>query len=723
MPSGNLIATAEWTGRKGLVSNQMAHDPDVSAFVVYTDIINDQQGRRRKRPGIGSPVAAAQALAEITQMHEFVHTNPSTGVITYYKFRTYGAVIQKFDAGSSTWNTSPLGAISFTGTSWQFINSRNRCYAINGADGLFYFDGTTSADGREWYAVGVAAPTTNVGYSLTAVDNPYSTGSVTVTKGQKLVTGSGATTWVTTGAWSGKFIDIAGVRYTIDTVTVASPGQLNLKEEYRGETASGVLYTIYYGLMDWSEPPQYAFGYKNSVTEHVSNISPILQFTEKDRVGRTPRLTGIPYSPTDFNNGYDKIQIYRAAKNGSVLVAIDPAAGGLINNSSGAGTTTFTETANTYRDVNLTKFPAPLVSNRKPLNGTDAAPAAFTSIAEWNGRLWAYAAREGLLYYSASMAEIEFGRSDECWPAKNTLPVMDGRGLLRVGRDGDDTLLVQTGGKDRVVVGYNILNFAIRELGTEDSGGGLRDATIADRGSFLALYRDKRLMDFATTGSTPDLGRDIQDKLSAMPAAYADKSRVLRFSFQQWNLLFVSIPSTSGSTACDRTFVFDFDNNCWYDWSLGFTALMIGHDPTTHALELWAATNRYVYKLLQPSVWQDHGANFTPAMKSAHIRFFGYGKRGLFKWAKTIVGDPTQTWQLRVYVDEDATGELFAFEVPNFRWQSAAGKELIVPAVTSSLQRGEAFQFEWIWPTVAGDAWIEKMIAEPNLDQDVEAVA
>lgn len=718
MPSGNLIATAEWTGRKGLVSNQMAHDPDPSTFVVYTDIINDQQGRRRKRPGIGTPVAMAQAAAEITHMHEFVKTD-SSGNVTYYKFRTYGAVIQRWDGAA--WNTSPLGAISFTGTNWQFCSSRNRCFAINGVDGLFFFDGTTGPDGREWFTVGIATPTTNIGYSLSAADAPYSTGSVSVTKGTKAVTGSGATTWVTSGAWSGKFIDIAGVRYTIATVTVASPGQLTLVEDYRGTTASGVLYTIYIGLMDWSEPPQYAFGYKNSTSGHVSNVSPPLQITEKDRVGRTPRLTGIPYSPTDFNNGYDKIQIYRTAKNGTVLVAIDPASGGLINNSSGAGTTTFTETANTYRDVNLTKFAAPLVSNRKPLNGTDTAPAAFSSIAEWNGRLFAIAPREGFVYYSASEYEIEFGRAEECWPAKNTLPMTDARGLLRVGRDGDDTLLVQTGGKDRVIVGYNILNFASRELGTKDEGGGLRDAAVSSEGgAFIALYRDKRLVDYAA--EMPDLGRDIQDKLSLMPSTYAEKARMVRFSWQQWNLLVLSIPSTGASTANDRTYVFDYDNRSWYEWSVGFTAFMVGHDPTTGALELWASTNRFVFKLLQPNMWQDNGANYTPSMKSAQVRFFGYGKRGLLKWVKTIVNDPAQVWGCRVYVNEDATGELFLLQVPNFKWQSAAGRELIVPAITSSLQRGETFQFEWLWPTISGDLYIEKMIAEPNLDQDVEAV-
>lgn len=720
MPSGNLIATAEWTGRKGLVSNQMAHDPDPQAFVVYTDIINDQQGRRRKRPGIGSPVQNVQAPGEITRLHEFTHTNTTTGATTYYKFRTYGTVIQRWNTGASTWDTCPTGAIVFTGTSWQFCNARNRCFAINGIDGLFYFDGTTGPDGREWYSVGVATPTTNVGYSLSAVDAPYSTGSVSVTKGQKLVVGSGATTWVTTGGWSGKFIDIGGVRYTIDTVTVASPGELTLEEDYRGETATGVLYTIYIGLMDWNEPPLYAFGYKNSRTGHVSNASPILQLTEKDRVGRTPRITGIPYSPSDFNNGYDKIQIYRNAKNGTVLVAIDPASGGLINNSAGAGTTSFTETANTYRDVNLTKQAAPLVSNRKPLNGTDTAPAAFSSIAEWNGRLFALAPREGFVYYSATAFEIEFGRSEECWPANNTLPISDARGLLRVGRDGDDTLLVQTGGKDRVIVGYNIQNFAVRELGTEDAGGGLRDASIASAGSFTALYRDKRLVDYSA--EVPDIGREIQDKLSTMPSAAAEKARLIRFSYQQWNLLLLSIPSQTGSTANDRTFVYDYDNRCWYDWSLGFTAFMLAHDATTNGLELWAATNRFVFRLLRASTWTDNGANITPTMRSAQIRFFGYGKRGLLKWVKTIVGEPADPWSIRVFVDEDSTGELFPLDVPNFKWQSANGKELVLPAVTTSLQRGEAFQFEWVWPTTAGDLWIEKMLAEPNLDQDVEGV-
>lgn len=720
MSTANLVATAEWNGNKGLLSQQQAHGSDPQSFVTYTDILNDQTGRRRKRPGIGNPIQNVAAAGAVTAMHEFTKVDPATGAITYYQLRAVGATLQRWNAGLSQWQNCALGAIAFTGTNWQFVNSRNRCYAINGSDGLFYFDGTTGPDGREWFSVGCAAPSAALGYSLTAVDAPYSTGTVSVTQGSVTVNGSGATVWVTGGPWNGKYIDIAGVRYTISTVDAISPGVLTLREPYRGDTAAGVAYTIYFGLMDWSEPPQYAYSYYNSTSGHSSNISPVLQITEKDVVGRTVRLTAIPYSPADFNNGYDKIQIWRTAKDGSVLVAIDPASGGRINNSNAAGTTTFTETTNTYRDVNLTKFSAPLVSNRKPLNGTDTAPAAFSSIAEWNGRLWATAPREALLYYSAIQAEVEFGRSDECWPANNSMPVTDARGLLRIGTAPRDTLIVQTGTKDRYVGGSNILNFRDFEFSTDEEGGGFLGGALAVGGVFVELYGDKRLIDYAND-EQPDIGRRIQDKLNAIPAAQLAQSRMVRYAYQDRKLLFLS--TVTGASADNNvTYVYDYDAQEWYQWSLGFSAFALVHN--AGVLELWAAlaSDKKVYKLLQSGVYRDNGADFAPAMRTAIIRPFGYGKQGYFKWFKSYVSDPAQAWKLRVYADEDQTGQIFDFAAADaVRFQSAAGKEMHVSMPTSSKKSGEVFQFDTVWPAVNADLWIEKQIAEWTLEQDVES--
>lgn len=736
MPTASNVAEVEFGGNRGLLTNQTAHSSDPNAFLIYTDIYNTQDGRRRKRPGIGAPIqnVAAGGVVLQGQFHEFTKVSPTTGAITYYQFRAWGSVIERWNSGASTWDTCVLGGVAFSGTSWQFCNSRNRCFAINGVDGIFYFDGTTGPDGREWYVVGIAAPVVSIGYSLSAVDAPYTTGTVSVTKGGKTVTGSGATTWVTGGAWSGKAITIAGVRYTIATVSVASPGVLTLTEEYRGETLAGVAYTIYYGLMDWEEPHMYAYSYVNSATGHSSNISPILLITEKDVVGRTVRLTGIPYSPADWNNGYDKIQIWRTNKDGAVLVNILASQGGQINNSSGAGTTTFTETANTFSDIDLGSSSAPIVSNRKPLNGTNSAPIAASSIAEWNGRLWVTAPREAKLYYCTLSAEIGFGRSDECWPANNTLDVTDARALLRVGQDGDDTLLVQTGMKDRVVVGTNIINFTTRELGTDEQGGGFRGGAIAVSGTFLQLYGDNRLLDNTNDASLietpiqrraadrPNIGREIQPDLTAIPAALLPQTAMIRFVQQEWNLLLVSVALVAGDNTI--TYVFDYNNSTWYRWLIGFSAFAVVHNVAAgNALELWGvrASDKKVYRLLRPNVFTDNGASFTPAMRSSIIRPFGYGKQGFFHWFKLYINDPANPWQAKVYVDEDTTGQQFPVSIPNFRWQSANGKELILPVMQTAKQVGEVYQFDTIWPTTATDLWIEKMGATFSIEQDVEA--
>jgi len=735
MPTASNAASADFEGNRGLFTNQQAHTSDPSAFLIYTDIINTQDGRRRKRPGIGTPIqnVAAGGVVGPGQMHEYTRVSPTTGAITYYQFRAWGSVIERWNSGAGTWDTCALGAVAFTGTAWQFVNFRNRCYAINGVDGIFYFDGTTGPDGREWYVVGIATPSISAGYSLSAVDAPYITGTVSVTKGGTTVTGSGATTWVTSGAWVGKTMTIGGVAYTIAVVTVASPGVLTIVEPYRGDTLAGVLYTIFPGLMDWSEPPRYAYSYYNTATGHSSNVSPAVQITEKDVIGRTVRITGIPYSPVDFNNGYDKIQIWRSAKDGTAMVDILPSQGGQINNSAGAGTTAFTETANTFSDIDLGQESAPIVSNRKPLNGTDSAPIAASSIAEWGGRLWVTAPREAKLYYCAIGPEIGFGRGDECWPAENTLDVTDARALLRVGQDKQDNLLVQTGTKDRVVIGNNIIDFDTAGLGTDEQGGGFRGGAIAVAGTFLQLYGDNRLMDNTNDASlleTPvqrraadraNIGREIQPDLSAIPAAQLPQSTLVRFVLKEFNLLLVSVAVAAGDNTI--TYVFDYNHSTWYRWSIGFSAFAVVHNPAAgNALELWGvrASDKKVYRLLQPNVFTDNGANFTPAQRSSIIRPFGYGKQGFFKFLKLYVNDPANAWQAKVYCDEDTTGQQFPVDIPNFRWESAAGKELILPAIHTAKKIGEVFQFDVIWPTTATDLWIEKMGTTFSLEQDVE---
>jgi hypothetical protein len=85
----------------------------------------------------------------------------------------------------------------------------------------------------------------------TAAD--YSTGTVAVTNGSKVVTGSG-TAWTTANRGRGDRILIGGVNYTI--AAVSSQTSLLLTTPYVGATASGLAYTIarqFTLLQDWED--------------------------------------------------------------------------------------------------------------------------------------------------------------------------------------------------------------------------------------------------------------------------------------------------------------------------------------------------------------------------------------------------------------------------------------------------------------------------------------
>ena len=128
--------------------------------------------------------------------------------------------------------------------------------------------------------------------------------------------------------WVGRRIDIAGIRYTISSVDlpygdgIGVAPTLTLTEPFKEATGS-YSYVVYAGLMDWAEPPKYCYAYYNPTSGHCSLKSPTTEIAEKDQTGVTPQITGIAYSPTAFNQGYTQIKIFRSAKNGAVMVAID----------------------------------------------------------------------------------------------------------------------------------------------------------------------------------------------------------------------------------------------------------------------------------------------------------------------------------------------------------------------------------------------------------------
>lgn len=713
----NALQKLEFGTNRGLVSNQTAHDCDPQSFVTYLDVMNDVAGRRSKRPGKGS-AKGANAGFEISALHEFARTDPTTGIVTYYIFRTFNTKIQRWTGAAWTDTVLPSDYGSVTSAAWVFKNFNNRCFAVNGPNHFIYFDGSTGpTDGREWYYVGVDASPFAAGYSpLTGTE--YTTGSVAITQGTPNLVGTG-TTWVV--GYNGKFIDILGVRYTIATVN--STTTITLKENYKGTTVAGAGYAIFTGLMDWSEPPKYTYCYRNSRTSHLSNPAPITQVSEKDQAGRTITLTGIAYSAAAYKNGYDQIVIFRTPKNGATLVQIGN--GGTIANANSAGSTTFTETFSapeTYLDRDLLSAEVPKF-NYRPVDGS-GNPLGFTSLGEWSGRLFAIAPRSSLVYFSGAPEEIPLGMPEECWPPKYTIRCSEPKGMIEVGTGGDgDSLIIHTAFGDRAVVGYDPLSFRARRIETRKTEGFQGGSTVVN-GSLVELHRDKRLIDY---GQGKDLGREIQDRLLACSAAAFTKSRIAWHSYGDRDLLFVSVPKAGGSASNDGTFIYDYDLEERAEWSVGFSSFVTIHNTSSGELELWAGTPAGdVFRLMDPSVFTDAGANIVPQFKSATWRPFGENGRGELQWIQIFTSEGG-AFVGKIYLDEepnltdpDARGVTLAFTLNSTETQTAKGKKRTwKPAKPYNFN---ALNLEILFPSTAANIQIEKIICAAKQVNEPEGV-
>jgi hypothetical protein len=720
----------EFEKNRALVSNQTAHEADPQTFASYLDVINDVAGRRKKRQGTGAP-KGGNAGAEITALHEFLRTDPTTGVETYYIFRTFDVKIQKWTGAAWADCVLPFAPAS---AAWVFKNFNNRCFATNGKDHFVYFDGSTGpVDGREWFYVGIDAPAVAPGYAaLTGTD--YIAGTLAATNASNLVTGTG-TVWVIGGSWSNRWIDISGVRYQISVVN--STTQITLTAPYKGVTGAALGYSIYSGLMDWSEPPFYAIAYKNA-GGHYSNISPKLHITEKDQVGRTVTLLGIPYSAAAYQNGYTQIQVFRSAKDGITLVAIGGANGVLPNANSGA-TTSWSENAgppSTYRDVDLTTLEAPLTLNARPVDAT-GNPLAFTSIAEWAGRLVAICPRKASIYISGAPDDIRLGLPEECWPAEYALRVNGPRGMVELGTGSDnDQLVVHTSSGDRVVVGWEPTQFRLRRIETRHTEG-FQGGSVEVGGSLVELHRDKRLMDYGDrrqlqvgnlSGSGNDLSLAIQDKLDACNAATFTKARITWFAYKSKSYLFVSVPKTGASASNDGTLVYDYDLENFYEWSLGFSAFATIHNTATGELELWAGTPAGDVFQLLADVWTDGAglANIVPSIKTAWCRPFGENGRGQVQWIEIYTPEPT-AFSGKLYLDEEPNltdpgvkGTAFTFDLPQTQYQSAKARKWrwkpSRPFIFNSMQ------IELVFPDTDTEIRIEKIVVAVRQLNEPEGV-
>jgi hypothetical protein len=477
-------------------------------------------------------------------------------------------------------------------------------------------------------------------------------------------------------------------------------------------TYSTVPYEIHTGLQSWgANAPRYCYAYSNPTTLHVSNRSPITEITERDVAGETVTLTGITYSPTAFANGYTEIVIYRSAREAFIPVMIDTT----IANSNVPGTTTFTETVNTYQDSDLTAFAAASSeAHGKP-------PVALSAIAEYQGRIVGTRPRESMVYFSATREEVlsTRGLAQECWPPAQQRPITEPRGLVAVGgEDNTDAMVVMSARGDYAFDGNDNRTYNLYRIPTRESGGRQGRAAVVD-GRMVQMLDDQRIWYYGELG---DIGTAIQDKLDTIPATQLARARVFWFSYRSRSYLFIAT-AKAGAIDNDVTYVFDADKREWYEWNFGLTALGAVHDSTTNALELWAGdTTGAVYSLLVEGTWQDAGANFQPRFRTQVIRPLGSDGRVRLSYVRMIVSDAAVAWTGKYAVEEAdiaTLGQAITFDASDHRYQGAAGREIRFTPTVSHRSTATAWEFEVTFPATNGDLWISlfEAVFEPDLDE------
>lgn len=680
-------------------------------FVELIDLVTDAANRIRKRRGIGT--ALGTLPASCVALHEFERVDPTTGVSALWQFAATAAEIHLWDGAA--FGIIPTLPFSPTGTYWQFLNFENRCFVVNGKNAMIVFD----ADfiNGPWHLAGQVAPAAALTYGL---GGAYSVGTMSAINGSKAITGTVPAIWT---GMDGKFIDINGIRYTIDAITVNGNGttiapQASLTETFKEVTAGGMTYVIHNGVMSWHNPPRYAASFFNPTTGHSSDIGPILQITEREQTGVTPTVTlaGSAANTVAYNAGYTQIAFFRSFLEGTTMVEINTT----VNNRNDGLNIVFAETTTTGKNTALTNKVAPQDTNLPP-------PIGVSAIAAWMGRIFGLllstsnpAEYPGLYFTPLRLVEVTFGVAEECWPGRYTRTGVDRpKGLIATGSDTlANGIIIQSANGDWTIEGYDNFTFTPpHRIETRQSGGFLFGA-IDVSGQLVQLYKDKRLIHGGT-----DLGAPIQDKLNALPSTYLPGARMVRFSYEDDSYLLLS--ATKTGVVNNYTLVYDYDQSTFYEWTVGFTAMAETHDNTTGAPSLWGGRSTgKVHKLLQPGVFVDDASTqYQPSFRTAPIRF---DRRHLTRRVHIFVDGTggaaaiaALTWQLNYRLDKEvvnaAAGTTVTFRPAVTGRQSEDG-ELVYDFEKPIVWN--ASDYRTIYPLTTGDLWVSKMLVVIDDEQE-----
>lgn len=456
----------------------------------------------------------------------------------------------------------------------SFLTIKNRCFIAGQNNPPTIFQRYPSAATYSW---GKAGGTSDLSY------DPYTDATNAATKvffkaADINNAGGSIKTWTSTtsafdnsGAWDGKTIVIEGVSYTIDTVVTTA----TLKTTTNGPVGALVNkdFKVFYGNLSWTvTPPKYAYAYYNPDTGHITNLSPVLTLTEQDISNANVNLQGIPGTNDPV---YTRIVIFRTGSDGGDLfpLKLDPGHGGTatVNASDFMIENTYVG-VKTYRDgqpdVKLGQILGAIVG--PTLNNPPPTGIRFT--AYWDGRVWFVdPARPWELGYSGSPTQNPLGVPEECFPARNRIPIGGDDGHITCTRVTGGTLLVGSAKFLYYVAGSNENDYRLVRISSRavNVGHWAIDEhpgdTTADTASVIYVGQDRRVWQQFPGGRMVDIGKPIQEKLDAVPL---DVSRPFFVRVGQiernWicALGFINAAKTKYSF-----FFYDFDNSQWYDWA------------------------------------------------------------------------------------------------------------------------------------------------------------
>lgn len=543
----------------------------------------------------------------------------------------------------------------------EFVTAKNRCFigGLNVTPTIF-----TKFPSRTSYSWGKAGPTGDLSYDAfidatnTAQKIFYKAADAAAGGGTNIL-GSATNAFDNSGAWDGKTLQLNhDVFYKIDTVIAVNTLHTTTNIPATGGNKD---FKVFYGNLTWTDTgPQYAYAYYAPSTGHITNVSPILQITEKNISNVNINLQGIVGTNDPI---YTRIVIFRTAQDGGDLLPLklDPTHGGsaTVNASDFMIENTYVG-SKSYRDGQPDAKLGQILGGLPYPHLNNPPPASIKFLSYWDGRFWFVdPTRPWEIGFTGSPTQNPLGVAEECFPAGNRLQVStdDGAvtsshvvgGALLVGSDKYLYQVTGTSEADYRLVRVSSKALAVGHWAIDEHPG---DST-TDTASAIYIGQDRRMWRHYPGGRFEDIGAQIQDKLDATPL---DASRPFFVRVAQVDKNWLCALGFINPTKTKYSFYFyDFDSKQWYDWGFDQTeqpgwSISFGvYYPAVAGTLIWGGTTNAQLNVLNNSLGISIGTN--AAIKTKPLDM---GDRTMKKTLQRVilfVDDASKSFAVKVAVD------------------------------------------------------------------------